>query len=59
MVVDHPRGVRGTDTHAFRCARPVYRFGHLRLGERRTLAQLSSFDFAVAVAIGAIIGRRP
>jgi len=29
----------------------------LRLGERRTLAQLSSFDFAVAVAIGAIIGR--
>ena len=35
----------------------MYRFGHLRLGERRTLAQLSSFDFAVAVAIGAIIGR--
>ena len=30
----------------------------LRLGERRTLAQLSAFDFAVAVAIGAIIGRR-
>ena len=29
----------------------------LRLGERRTLAQLSTFDFAVAVAIGAIIGR--
>jgi len=29
----------------------------LRLGERRTLAQLSAFDFAVAVAIGAIIGR--
>ena len=29
----------------------------LRLGERRTLAQLSAFDFAVAVAMGAIIGR--
>ena len=29
----------------------------LRLGERRMLAQLSAFDFAVAVAIGAIIGR--
>jgi len=29
----------------------------LRLGERRTLAQLSAFDFAVAVALGAIIGR--
>jgi len=29
----------------------------LRLGERRTLAQLSAFDFAVAVAIGAVIGR--
>jgi uncharacterized membrane protein YcaP (DUF421 family) len=29
----------------------------LRLGERRTLSQLSAFDFAVAVAIGAIIGR--
>jgi len=29
----------------------------LRLGERRTLAQLSAFDFAVAVAIGSIIGR--
>jgi len=29
----------------------------MRLGERRTIAQLSAFDFAVAVAIGAIIGR--
>jgi uncharacterized membrane protein YcaP (DUF421 family) len=29
----------------------------LRLGERRTLTQLSAFDFAVAVAIGSIIGR--
>jgi uncharacterized membrane protein YcaP (DUF421 family) len=29
----------------------------LRLGERRTLAQLGAFDFAVAVAIGSIIGR--
>lgn len=29
----------------------------LRLGERRTLAQLGAFDFTVAVAIGAIIGR--
>jgi hypothetical protein len=28
-----------------------------RLGERRTLAQLGAFDFAVAVAIGVIIGR--
>jgi uncharacterized membrane protein YcaP (DUF421 family) len=29
----------------------------LRLGERRTLTQLGAFDFAVAVAIGSIIGR--
>jgi uncharacterized membrane protein YcaP (DUF421 family) len=29
----------------------------LRLGERRTLAQLGAFDFAAAVAIGSIIGR--
>lgn len=29
----------------------------LRLAERRTLALLSAFDFAVAVAVGAIIGR--
>jgi uncharacterized membrane protein YcaP (DUF421 family) len=29
----------------------------LRLGERRTIAQLSAFDFAVAVAVGAIVGR--
>jgi uncharacterized membrane protein YcaP (DUF421 family) len=29
----------------------------LRLAERRTIAQLSAFDFAVAVAVGAIIGR--
>ncbi len=29
----------------------------LRVGERRTLAQLGAFDFAVAVAIGTIIGR--
>lgn len=29
----------------------------LRLSERRTLAQLGAFDFAVAVAVGAIIGR--
>jgi uncharacterized membrane protein YcaP (DUF421 family) len=29
----------------------------LRLGERRTLAQLGAFDFAVAVAVGSIIGR--
>jgi uncharacterized membrane protein YcaP (DUF421 family) len=29
----------------------------LRLAERRTIAQLSAFDFAIAVAVGAIIGR--
>ena len=29
----------------------------LPLGERRTLAQLSAFDFTVAVAIGSVIGR--
>jgi len=29
----------------------------LRIGERRTVAQLSTWDFAVAVAIGTIIGR--
>ena len=31
--------------------------GAFRVGERRTLAQLNSFDFAVAVAVGAIVGR--
>jgi hypothetical protein len=31
----------------------------LRLGERRTLAQLSAFDFAVAVAIGALLREKP
>lgn len=30
-----------------------------RLGERRTLAQLSPFDFVAAVAAGAIVGRVP
>jgi hypothetical protein len=29
----------------------------LRVGERRTLAEMSGFDFAVAVAVGSIIGR--
>ncbi len=29
----------------------------LRVGERRTLAEMSAFDFAVAVAVGSIIGR--
>ena len=29
----------------------------LRLAERRTLAQLGAFDFAVAVSVGSIIGR--
>lgn len=29
----------------------------LRAGERRTLAEMSAFDFAVAVAVGSIIGR--
>lgn len=31
----------------------------LRLGERRTLAEMSAFDFVAAVAVGAIIGRVP
>lgn len=31
----------------------------LRLGKRRTLAELSPFDFVVAVAVGAIVGRVP
>lgn len=30
-----------------------------RFGERRTLAQMSPFDFVAAVAVGAIIGRVP
>ena len=30
-----------------------------RLGERRTLAQMSPFDFVAAVVVGAIIGRVP
>ncbi len=30
-----------------------------RLGERRTLAEMSAFDFVAAVAVGAIIGRVP
>jgi uncharacterized membrane protein YcaP (DUF421 family) len=31
--------------------------GGLRIGERRTLAQLGAFDFAVSVAVGALIAR--
>jgi uncharacterized membrane protein YcaP (DUF421 family) len=30
-----------------------------RIGERRTLAEMSVFDFVAAVAIGAIVGRVP
>lgn len=30
-----------------------------RLGERRTLSQLSPFDFVAAVAVGSIVGRVP
>lgn len=30
-----------------------------RLGERRTLAEMSPFDFVAAVAVGAIVGRVP
>lgn len=30
-----------------------------RLGERRTLADMSPFDFVAAVAVGAIVGRVP
>jgi len=30
-----------------------------RVGERRTLSQLSPFDFVAAVAVGAIVGRIP
>src|SRR5947209_525600 len=30
-----------------------------RLGERRTLAQMSPFDFVAAIAVGAIVGRVP
>ncbi len=29
----------------------------LRLGERRTLAQMTVYDFTVAVALGAVVGR--
>ncbi|HEX3424823.1 MAG TPA: YetF domain-containing protein [Acidimicrobiales bacterium] len=31
--------------------------GAVRVSERRTLAEMSTFDFVVAVAIGAIVGR--
>ena len=31
----------------------------LRLGERRTLADLSLFDFVAAVAVGLVVGRLP
>ena len=30
-----------------------------RLGERRTLAEMSAFDFVAAVGVGAIVGRVP
>jgi uncharacterized membrane protein YcaP (DUF421 family) len=30
-----------------------------RLGERRTLAEMSAFDFVAAVAVGSIVGRVP
>lgn len=31
----------------------------LRAGGRRTLAELSAYDFVAAVAVGAIVGRLP
>jgi uncharacterized membrane protein YcaP (DUF421 family) len=53
--------VGGTDGLGWVAVKAVLMFAvaivGLRLGERRTLAQLGAFDFAVAVAIGAIIGR--
>ena len=53
--------VGGTDLLAWVAVKAVLMFAvaviGLRLGERRTLAQLGAFDFAVAVAIGAIISR--
>ncbi|MGC2657800.1 MAG: YetF domain-containing protein [Bryobacteraceae bacterium] len=30
-----------------------------RVGERRTLAEMSAFDFVAAVAVGAVVGRVP
>lgn len=29
----------------------------VRLGERRTLTEMTTYDFAAAIALGAIIGR--
>src|SRR5205807_3827401 len=37
----------------------VTAIGGFRLGERRTLAEMSAFDFVAAVAVGAIVGRVP
>ena len=53
--------VGGTDGLGWVVVKAVLMFAvavmGLRLGERRTVAQLGAFDFAVAVAIGSIIGR--
>jgi uncharacterized membrane protein YcaP (DUF421 family) len=53
--------IGGTDGLGWVAVKAVLMFATavigLRFGERRTLAQLGAFDFAVAVAIGAIIGR--
>jgi hypothetical protein len=56
-----PELIGGSSGLGWAAVKAVLLFGvaviGLRLGERRTLAQLSAFDSAVAVAIGAIIGR--
>ena len=55
-----PELIAGADTLGWVAVKAVLLFAvaiiGLRLGERRTLAQLGAFDFAVAVATGAIIG---
>lgn len=55
-----PELVGGADGLGWVVAKAVLIFAvaitGLRLGERRTLAQLGAFDFAVAVATGSIIG---
>jgi uncharacterized membrane protein YcaP (DUF421 family) len=59
-VIRLPELVGGAGGLGWVVAKAVFIFAvaviGLRLGERRTLAQLGAFDFAVAVATGSIIG---
>jgi uncharacterized membrane protein YcaP (DUF421 family) len=56
-LIGHVRGLEWVSVKALLLyLTAVFAF---RLGERRTLAEMSAFDFVAAVAVGAIVGRVP